>query len=58
MRPPGRLVWLPRVALVMVVIFSAFALAYKPVAPDGEQHRLPLVQVAHYTAEDFFTSAR
>ncbi len=42
----------------MVLVFSLFALAYQPESPDSVQHRLPLVQVAHYTAEDFFSSAR
>ena len=56
-RPLGR-IWLPGVAVLAFVAFSVFALVHPVESPESIQHRLPLVQVAHYTAEDFFSAAR
>ena len=50
--------WLPGAAVLAFVAFSLYALVHPVESPDSVQHRLPLVQVAHYTAEDFFSAAR
>jgi ribosomal protein L36 len=51
-------IWLPGAALVLVVAFSVFAFVCSPEPPERLQREMPLAQVAHYTAEDFFSSAR
>jgi hypothetical protein len=49
---------LPGAALFFVLVISVLALVHPVEPPESVQRRLPLAQVAHYTAEDFFTAAR
>jgi hypothetical protein len=57
-RKRRRLVWLPGAALFFVLAISVLAIVHPVEPPESVQRRLPLAQVAHYTAEDFFTAAR